>query len=350
MPGIFARLFAYRPREGRDPAEDFFTEVLAGVLNANDGLRKEFAEWLIHPKMRPVPLTLTFAAPIETQKVIGSEGRCDMWLDARDEKNARHLVVLENKIGAREGDKQLQRYANDLAARSEAASRTLVYVTPHSRASEPPTGTASGICFRECRWYEVYDWLTKWVQRQERVSAGSSTVLAKELLALMEDWSLDMNLSAADLTVATTYQVKARKRLYQLLNEVHEACKTELLKSTKGRWSYDYGELIYSSPSIEGKGVHIEFGFDFGRKDEDWDVLRLGLPSAYFAIRGEGVEQQDWDALAEGWKSPPINWGWPEVDRVTQLGAFETGGSSLRNVYLGFFLDAMAEAKQAVGV
>lgn len=344
MPGFFARLFAYRPREGRDPAEDFFTEVLAGVLNANEALRKEFAQWLIHPKMRPVPLT--FVALIETQKAIGDEGRCDMWLDARDETNARHLVVLENKIGAREGDKQLQRYANDLEARSEAASRTLVYVTPHIRASDPPSEAESGVCFRERRWYEIYDWLTNWVQRQQRVSVGSSTVLAKELLELMEEWSLDMNLSVADLAIATTYKVGVQKRLVQILEEVREASG---IKGGGSKWSPDKHQLAYGSPWIGDQNVFLEFGFDFWREDSSWSVKGLGLPSAYFAIRGEGVTEQDLRLPPSGWEPPPKSWDWSSGAKVKQLNKLEVGGGQIRNSYLRFFMDALGEAKQAVG-
>ena len=283
---------------------------------------------------------------VETQKSVDRFGQLDLWLEAQDESGQRHLLVVENKIGAPADPAQLARYASYLATQTHAASRTLLFVSPRSPSGFRPSTDDSLVKFRECRWYRVYDWLKEWVDVHGRQAPGSS-VLAKELLTLMEEWNMDMKLSAADLAVATTYKLSAQKRLYQVLNEVHEACKIELLKSAKGRWNYDYSELIYSSPTIGDKGVHIEFGFDFGRKDEDWDVSRLGLPSAYFAIRGEGVGQQYRSVLPDGWKSPPSTWGWPKGERVKQLSPFKTGGSSLRNVYLRFFLDALAEAHKA---
>ena len=47
MSSFFLRLFAYRPRDGRVPQEDFFTEAFAGVLQASVPLRVNFVGWLI---------------------------------------------------------------------------------------------------------------------------------------------------------------------------------------------------------------------------------------------------------------------------------------------------------------
>ena len=231
MPSLFARLFAYRPHENRDPAEDFFTEALAGVLNANNALRKEFAGWL----MNPVPLKSV--GPVETQKAIGGGNRCDLWLDARDEANEHHLIVLENKIGAPADLSQLGRYANCLATQIHAASRTLLFVSPHSRSGFRLSVDGSSVDFRECRWYQVYDWLTNWVQ-QERASAVSSTVLVQELLDLMEEWNMDMKLSAADLAVAATYQLSAKKRLVKILDEVY---------AVFNEWGVEVGKSVGAS-------------------------------------------------------------------------------------------------------
>ena len=343
MPSLFARLFAYRPRENRDPAEDFFTEALAGVLNANDALRKEFAGWV----MNPVPLKSV--APVETQKSIGGGNRCDLWLDARDEANEHHLIVLENKIGAPADLSQLGRYANCLATQIHAASRTLLFVSPHSRSGFRPSVDGPSVDFRECRWYQVYDWLTNWVQ-QERASAVSSTVLVQELLDLMEEWNMDMKLSAADLAVAATYQLSAKKRLVKILDEVYAVFNewgVEVGKSGKSKWSHDYNGLVYSTPSFGETGIYLEFGFDFEREEETWSVTRLGLPSIYFAIRGEGVSQLDLRLPPGGWGPPPKSWNWSNAVKVKQLSTFEVGRGQIRDEYLHFFLDAFDEAKQA---
>lgn len=138
--------------------------------------------------------------------------------------------------------------------------------------------------------------------------------------------------------------------MFQILDEVyavHNAWEIESGKVGKRKWYHGYNELVYRSPSIGAKRIYFEFGFDFQREENHWSVSDLGFPSAYFGIHGEDVSQQDWSMLPDGWGAPPISWNWSSRNKVKQLSALTVGGSSLRNVYLGFFLDAFAEAQKA---
>ena len=346
MPGLFSSLFTYRSRKDRSPQEDFFTEALAGVLNANDALRTVFVEWLFKRVEPKVHCTLKSVALVDTQVTIDGGGRLDMWLDAKDDTNARHLIAIENKIDALEGRSQLSRYAAHLGTRTDAASRTLVYITPHERTSFRPAVDRHGVGFCQCRWFQVYDRFQSWVREQDQPAAGRFGTLTTELLTLMEDWKMDMNLSAADLATATTYKSTAQGRLIQILREVRDACRTRL-QFDEGNWSYDRDALVYSSPWIGGESFYIEYGFDFERDDQDWTVERISLPSAYFAIRGEEVNQQDWSALPSDWGSTPNDWNWWGEARVKRLNRIDTGGSSMRDNYLDFFVSALAEVGNA---
>ena len=347
MPGLFARLFTYRSRKDRSPYEDFFTEALAGVLNASEALRREFVERLFKVVEPKVKCTVQSVALVDTQRMIDGSERLDMWLDAKDETGVHHLIVLENKIDAPEGHRQLTRYATHLAKRGDAASRTLVYITPHERTEFRPGGDGPAVGFGQWHWFQVYDWLQQWVGEHDQAAAGRTGALANELLTLMEDWNMDMNLSAADLATATTYKQTAQTRLIQILRQVRDACKTKL-KLDEGKWSYDTNTLEYSSPWIGDKSFYIQFGFDFGRDDEIWSVARLNLPSAYFAIRGEEVSQQDWSALSSDWGSTPDDWNWWADARVKRLDSIVAGGSSMRNDYLEFFMNALDEIENAI--
>lgn len=192
MSGILARLFKYRPEPGRSPAENFFTEALAGVLEASDDLSEAFVQRIIDQRVQ--------SPRVETQKSVQKVGQFDVWLEAQDESGQQHLIVIENKIGAPADPSQLARYADYLATQTHAASRTLLYVSLHSRSDFRNSVDQPSVEFRECRWFEIYDWLKDWIQNTDPESTRIS-VLAQELLDLMEEWNMDMNLSAADLVV-----------------------------------------------------------------------------------------------------------------------------------------------------
>ena len=266
-----------------------------------------------------------------------------MWLEARDDNDALHLVALENKLGAKEGPDQLCRYDRGLAGR-EAESRTLVYMTMREHKDfEPPSGAVS---FQNRHWFEVYTWLTESIgDRRDR-----STLLVEELLSLMEAWGMndDMGLGALDLAVGVAYKTRVQDRLLEILYKARHACETDDLR---GSWGHPRESLTYWSPAVGGENVYYEFGFDFWREDEEWSVAKLQLPSAYFGIRGEDVENRDWSGLSEEWSSPPKHWGnWEAYAKVRQLLTLEAGGLSLDDGYLELFLSSLEQVRSAMVV
>ena len=330
MTGFLGRLFQYRATERKSPAEDFFTEAFAGVLSADDGeTAAAFASWLTERNFR--------RARVVTQKVV-DEGRLDMELVAEDGDGRQHLIVVENKLGAKEGDNQLPRYQSYLDSQV-AESRTLVYLT-RGEARDLP-GSES-VCFRNRHWCDVYEWLAAWVEGcSERPG-----VLARELLTLMEEWGMEVGLGAQDLAASVAYKTRVQHQLLQILDRVWEVCKKD---ATGGQWSYNRDGLEYTSAKIDDSGLYYMFGFDFSRSESAWNVSRLQLPSAYFAICGEDVGARDWSGLSgKNWKNPPPAWGWTD-ERVRELDSLKTDGVSLHQSYLDFFLSALAEAKEALG-
>ena len=105
MSSFLSQISRYRPRAGRFSREDFFTEAFAGVLRSSHLLRVAFVRWLTSHDVDAVSL--------ETQKTVPGGDRLDVWIDARNERSStRHVVAMENKIGAPEGEDQLLRYGN----------------------------------------------------------------------------------------------------------------------------------------------------------------------------------------------------------------------------------------------
>ena len=331
MTGFLGSLFRYRATEGRTPAEDFFTEVLSGVLASDYGeLAAAFPSWLAGGKFE--------RASVVTQKVV-DEGRLDMEFVARDGGGGRHLVVVENKLGATEGENQLTRYERYLAG-EEAASRTLVYLTRYEKRDwTPPSGRVS---FRNLHWCDVYDWLAAWVEdRSDRTG-----VLVRELLILMEEWGMEMSLGAQDLAAAVAYKARVQPQLLQILDKVWAECKEDCRSGSQ--WAYDRDRIRYSSAYLRDSDLFYMFGFDFTRSDGEWNASRLQLPSAYFAICGKGLGERDWSGLSAEWGDPPRGWTEWTDERVRQLATLRTDGASLHRSYLDFFLESLEEARKAM--
>lgn len=349
---FFGRLFKYRATEGKSPREDFLTEALAGVLESSLHLRAAFVKWLIEHDVETVSVETQKHVETETRMDEGeSKRKLDLWLEAREGSGERHVVVFENKIGAPEGNRQLQSYERYLREHhAQAKSRTLLYLTPHTRSDFQPDEKL--VVFRNLRWFQVFDWMKGWAQ--DPGTEVGPAALVKELLALMEDWSMDTNLSASDLAAAVAHRTKVEARLVEILNLVKSDCD---FAGVEGKWSHDTQSLVYRSPRSDGGGEpYFQFGFDFHREEKGWSVSRSGLPSAYFAIL-RGPNKQD---LPCGWvkveprdswvASQPGNWYLVnDAATVKQLNFVKAQGDSLHEAYLGFFLKAIKEAKNLLG-
>jgi len=327
---VFLRLFKYRPGDGRVSQEDFFTEALAGVLDASSSLRVAFVQWLIG-------IDELEAVDVSTQHGLAGGGRVDMWIDARG-GGIRHRVAMENKIDAAVSETQLRAYENALRKEEVAGSRTLVCATRHQRAD---LSCGSPVAFRAVLWREAADWLRRWLRERPSEPVGP---LVRELLYLMEEWNMAIHLTADDLATATRYRTSVENEMSQILDEIYNEC---VIPQGQGNWSFRQ-PLIYTSRRFsESMQAGAEFGFDFERNDEIWSVPRLGLPSAYFAVWGtEGrvlkkrLETLDWPSAPEGWSDNYL--------RVKQLDSIVVSGDSLHLHYLEFFKTARAELWKAL--
>ncbi len=336
MNSIFSRLFSYRPRLDRLPEEDFFTEAFVGVLMKSKPLQFEFVEWLIGEEVHEVDL--------DTQKTFDGGGTVDVWIDARNRlSGARHVVAMENKIGAEEGPNQLQGYAVELQLIETAESRTLVYATRHQRSEAQGFLDTPDVEFLQIHWFQVADWLREWMINQSSREDDAGTCFVGDLVLLMEDWNMAMNMNIDDLAAATTYHKSVAAQFEQILNQVYEACNVPGTRANP--WTYK--PLWYSSPRIDDQqNTYVKFGFDFDRNDAVWSVEDLRLPSAYFAVRGG--HRPEIDNLTDDWQQPPDGWQADNL-RVKQLDSLQVPGDPLHVQYLAFFEDARAELWQALG-
>ncbi len=335
MTSFLERLFKYQATEGRSPQEDFFTEALAGVLEAHPQMVADFAKWLTGREFK--------SADVATQKGVSGGNRLDMWLKAQDDDDRNHLIVLENKLGSKEGRDQLRRYECYLA-RQKAESRTLVYLSMHERSDFQPS--TNSVSFLNRHWFEVYNWL----KDQIRVGGDGearANVLIGELLRLMEAWDMEMHLGAHDLASAVAYKGRVESQLLQILNTVWEECRKDCVSGGGSRWAYN--DVYYQSAYVTDDHLYYDFGFDFKRDDGQWTARDLQLPSAYFGVRRGDAEKPVLNGLSEEWVKPPWTTTWNTYERVRQLVALKTSGSSLHEGYLDFFLSSLEQARAAIG-
>lgn len=328
---IFLRLFKYRPGDGRVSQEDFFTEALAGVLDASPFLRADFVRWLIG-------IDDVETARVYTQRSLAGGGRVDVWIEVRGD-GRRHLVAMENKIDAAVDVKQLRTYEKALRGETGAASRILVCAALKERVQfscGPP------VAFKPVLWREVAGWLRGWLREHPREPVGP---LARELLSLMENWNMAIDLTADDLVTATRYRRTVEREMLQILDEVYAECN---IPQGQGNWSFNRQHLIYTSRRFsKNMKAYSEFGFDFERDDAGWSVSSLGLPSAYFAVAGSQGAVLKRRLAALDWPAPPEEWG-DSYLRAKQLESMVVSGDSLHMHYLEFFKTARAELWEAL--
>ena len=296
-------------------------------------MRTKFVEWLIGHDDYKVEIK---EADIYTQKPV-SGGRLDIYIDARSADGQRHVVGVENKISAKQGGRQLERYLECLGSENDAATRTLVYITLVSEPN-PFESKPNNVTFNHLKWFQVYDWLKE--------SAKSEHTFLCDLLELMEEWSMTSNLelSATDLAATTRYRKLAQPQFRNVLNMVTE--KIQIKKST-GQYNYASYFLAYTTPFLGNSEIYLYFGFDFDREDNDWSVEKLCIPSAFVGVCGNDSNPAFLKRLSDCWTDVPQYMDWGDGLRVRQMcKKLLVSKDSFGEAYLDFFNTAIQDFKK----
>ena len=303
---------------------------LAGVLRKTPEVCTKFVEWLIRHDGSEVEIN---EARIHTQEKV--RGVCpDIYVDARSAEGQRHVLWVENKIGAKQGGRQIERYLDSLGSENHAATRTLVYITlkPEQDLYE---SKPDNVNFKHLKWFHVYDWLKE--------SAKSEHTFLRELLELMEEWSMTSNLelSATDLAATTKYKKSAEQQFRNVLEMVREKC---VIKNPTGNWT-SYA-LAYGTSRIADSGIYLYFGFDFDREDNEWSVEKLCIPSAFVMVCSRGDKPACLKNLSDCWTDVPQYMYWDESLRVRQMSKkLLVSQDSFGEAYLDFFNTAIQDFK-----
>lgn len=162
------------------PLEDFFTEVIAQLFSASP---QTCLEWVEHARLSDSKYD---RVRVSTQEVLDSlehhttGSRPDMRIELSNEQG-NGVLLIESKIGSREGSEQLRRYAELLENMPDIKDKTLVYITRDFDPKDPEEILAnvndSSVNFVELRWHSFYSFLR----------TQPKTMLIDEILLFMEE-------------------------------------------------------------------------------------------------------------------------------------------------------------------
>lgn len=148
-------------RKDKFQMEDFHTEIVAQVLRDSRTLTLAWlqgigATTLNDPDFIKVVTQEEFAALAGHN----TDSRPDIALRLVQGDTV-ELVLIESKVGAKEGPDQLRRYAEQLQAKSGVDRTALVFITRDFEPDRSPSFAAlpPSFTFRQTRWFEFFHYL-----------------------------------------------------------------------------------------------------------------------------------------------------------------------------------------------
>ncbi|MEH2075607.1 MAG: PD-(D/E)XK nuclease family protein [Nostoc sp.] len=145
---------------GNKPLEDFFTEIVAYFLSLNNDI---LIDWLKHHSI--ISDDNYSSINISTQqehKGLEShteDSRLDIVVELSDGLNT-DVIFIESKIGSRDGNNALKKYAEILSKLKNVRHRILIYITrdydPKDEIKTLTSNLEAKVNFYQLRWHQFY--------------------------------------------------------------------------------------------------------------------------------------------------------------------------------------------------
>ncbi|OYD88043.1 hypothetical protein CDG77_25810 [Nostoc sp. 'Peltigera membranacea cyanobiont' 213] len=222
---------------GKKPREDFFTEIVAYFLSLNKDI---LIDWLKHHSIISDDnySSIKISTQQEHQALAShtEDSRLDIVVELSTGLNT-DVIFIESKIGAKDGNNALKKYAEILSNLPNVRHRILIYITRDYDPKEEikqydcdPKPTIKEYClklspkinFFQLRWYQFYSFL------KER----ASDILTQEILTFMRNnrMSYTNQFSSVDLLTMVNFN----KTFKLMESTISEEVKKELKESFAG--------------------------------------------------------------------------------------------------------------------
>lgn len=237
---------------GNKPREDFFTEIVAYFLSLNNEI---LLGWLKHHSIISDDnySSINISTQQEHQALAShpEDSRLDIVIELSTGLST-DVIFIESKIGAKDGNNALKKYAKILSNLPNVRHRILIYITrdydPKEEFKKHCLDLLPNVNFFQLRWYQFYSFF------KER----ASDILAQEILIFMRNNRMSQNnqFSSVDLLTMVNFNKTLNLMESTLSEEVQHEFKLAFGGVIKGaasrtQWKWDERYIIYThfSPS-----------------------------------------------------------------------------------------------------
>ena len=333
--GRMVRLFS-----GPRRVEDLFTEAVARLFEREPRLCIAWLEeeGLVPPRLGTEGKEGHPPVALASQKWLGSLGqqdgasRADLQIevqrstpdDSEEGGVVTDVVLMESKIGSREGKEQLRRYAEHLQNMRGYRSKTLLYITRGYEPKQPgEVGPDVGdVRFEQRRWRDFYRFL----------QGADKDALVDEVMTFMEEQGMgqDYRFSAEDLIalsgmpraldiIEETIDAELKEELARFAGNGVKRAPANLMRRIRSEDGY----FVYAS-----MGPQEEFECYLGyamRNPDGHPRLLIGLYDGLRGARSESARAAfETISRLEGWELDQENTDahelWREVHLASLLG------------------------------
>ncbi|MFS0514303.1 PD-(D/E)XK nuclease family protein [Nostoc sp. UIC 10607] len=232
---------------GSKPLEDFFTEIVAYFLSLNNDI---LVDWLKHHSI--ISDDNYSSVKISTQqehKGLEShteDSRLDIVVELSTGLNT-DVIFIESKIGAKDGNNALKKYAEILSNLPNVRHRILIYITrdydPKEEIKTPAFNLEPKISFYQLRWHQFY----------ARLQQHPTDILVQEILIFMRKNGMSHinQFSSVDLLTMVNFNKTLNLMESTLNDEVQQEFKVAFGGVINGaasrtQWKWDERYIIYT--------------------------------------------------------------------------------------------------------
>ena len=338
MTGIFKILFNLKVKSNGNPLEDYLTELFTYCLNQDIELLNAFLIQFCGVKSRIEEFNINTQYELKSLKNHECDSRPDMVLFTNN-----LTIFFENKINAKEGNKQLQRYAEHLN-KIHTSRKILVYITRDydiKNEKEIFSNCNTRIDFIQIRWFNIFKLLQKF----------KHNIIIQELLTFMKQINLSMNnqFTPVDILTLTNFSKVSSimdetmfgeiSKLFKKVNGVitqPSACLTQLKKHDR-----------YVYYAYHNKAITIFLGFWMNsRNEKEYPEIGIEIELNPNSEQNENIRKifQQIIEIHEDWDSNSLSdlSNWAKVRNKRSLQDFLSTKDHIGNIKL-FFSESLTE-------